>query len=341
MNIEVHDGFYFLPAKAVKEVLAHTICITHGDCTYLTPAPEYTFILLLTNTYENSESFFSCTYDFGAVLGDYVDLRFFFEKYRCSLDWHAVSCFIDAYGLHGIAEIILGNLQAVYGRDVTLGCLPAFRPRESKWGGDIIARMSDAGFSRQIVLSAMRARWLAQAAKSPLYVDAATGQTDLAQFQPCVSHDCVRYLIAHSGDSFLLSWAIPISMREDGDTLLFQFNFFPLAESISYISYKLDISIYDDDYTAYGHQTRHLRLGSAVRKKVGAPIPVYQSKVGQFLILQVSLPCAALEFSGLPEKQTLCVAAEIFKKHCQDIYHYQDNEQLEPALSLIEIINTR
>ena len=36
--------------------------------------PEHTFIFLLANTYENSESFYANTYDFDSNLGDYADI---------------------------------------------------------------------------------------------------------------------------------------------------------------------------------------------------------------------------------------------------------------------------
>ena len=118
-NIEMHDGLYFLSEESVHAIQEGTVRITNELDSFTTLNAENTFILLLINTFENSESFYSNTYDFNLTLRDYIDLRFFFEKYKSDIHWAKVTTMIHAFEIFHIAGTVIGNLTEIYGRDVT------------------------------------------------------------------------------------------------------------------------------------------------------------------------------------------------------------------------------
>jgi hypothetical protein len=335
-NIEMHEGLYFLPAQAIESMWESAVRVTHENGSFLTLDPACGFLLLLTNTYENSESFFSNTFDFGAVLRDYADLRFFFEKYQKTLDWSKVERMIDKFEIRNIAETILGNLSLVYGKDVTYGCLSSVKASESEWGLSILERAQDADLCRQTILALMRKRWLTQGALAALPIPLAENRLSLDGFYPCAAHKDVFFRVDHTQDSFLLSWAIPPSLQKESGFLLYQFKFFPLTGAMDYTSYKLDFSVYNGTYAAYGHSTKRHSLG-AVRKETGPAIPVSGFFIGQMLVIQASLPFRELGISGIPEKESFCLSAEIYKQHYNEIYHRLNVLQKESPMSLIEI----
>jgi hypothetical protein len=333
-NIEMHEGLYFLSVPAIESMWESAARVTHEKGSFLTLDAAHSFLLLLTNTYENSESFFSNTFDFGVILRDYADLRFFFEKYQKALDWPKVERLINQFEIRNIAGTILGNLLLVYGRDVTYGCLPSVRAAESEWGLNILERAQDADLCRQTVLALTRKRWLD--ASSVLRVSPAEARLSLEGFYPCAAHKDVFFHVAYTQDAFLLSWAIPPSLQKESGSLLYQFRFFPLTGAMDYTSYKVDFSAYNGNYAVYGHSTKRHSLG-AVRKETGPAMPVSHFLIGQTLVIQASLPFRELGISGIPEKACFCLSAEIYKQHYNEIYHRFSAFQADPPMLLIEI----
>ena len=335
-SIEMHDGLYYLSDLAVKKMLEETVRVKKEGSSYKTFDTEHTFILLLTNTYENSESFFSNTYDFGTVLRDYVDLRFIFAKYHSILDWRKIEKMINELEIHHIAEIVVGNLEKVYGKDVTLGCLPSVNPTESEWGTGILERMVDADLCRSSSLTVMRKRWLAEGTSAILPVSPVGNPMNLDDYHQCFSCGDALYHIEYTPDSFVLSWAIAPALQEKDASLLYQLRFFPLKEEFDYTSYKVDFSSYDGVYKACGHSTKRHTLG-ARRKEQRSSVFVSCFSCDDWLILQGILPFSELGIAGTPEKQSLCVSAEIYKYHYGEIYHKLNSHHSEPVMSLIKI----
>jgi hypothetical protein len=325
--------------SAVDQMLEGAVRERAGERSYTTLNVEHTFILLLTNTFENSESFFSNTYDFGAVLRDYVDLRFFFDKYKGTLDWTGVENSIEGFGIHDIAETVMGNLRKVYGRDVTFGCLPSVKPAESEWGLGILERMRDADLCRGITIKAMRKRWLAEGSHSVCPVSEIRAgdapEICLDDFK-CASPSNALFNIAYTRDSFVLTWALPPIFYERKVSYLCQFKFFPLTDALAYTSYMVNFCSYNGVYKAYGRSTMRHRQG-AVSAEAGTLLLVSRFSCGDKRILRTSLPFAELGMKDIPENGSLCVAAEIYKNHYGNIYHKLDAAHSGPAVSLIEM----
>lgn len=332
--VEMHDGLYFLSAAAVLKMRRESICTEAGEGGYQVLSPMHAFILLLTNTYENSESFFSNSYDFGIALRDYVDIRFFFKKYHNLLDWQRIEGLIDEFEIRTIAETVMGNLAEVYGRDVTEGCLPGIRPAASEWGVSVLDRMGDFELARSASLRVMRGRWLAEGAASPLYVCAAVPGAVANDYQACAFGSDARFHLTHTAGAFVIIWAISALSWERGDAFLYQLRFFPVTDAAAYTAYKADFFPDGDSGRAYGHSTKGYTLG-AIRKETGYTLPLSVRRGGDMRFVQMELPFA--QFGGIDVRKahSLCVSAEVFNRHYEEIYHRMSAGMAGPAMRLI------
>jgi hypothetical protein len=335
-RIEVHDGLYFLSESSVKAMLESAICITDDVGSFLTLNAEHTFILLLINTFENSESFYSNTYDFSATLRDYVDLRFFFEKYKDTLDWAKVAAIIQDFEISTIAGIVIGNLHKVYGRDVTSGSLPSVVPLESEWGVSIIDRMDDTDLSRRAALRGMRKRWLDEGSRSPIAVRKAEEQISLEKFHRSVHIDNICFNVEYTSDSFVLTLAVPPEMERESGDVLYQFMFFPVTDEVDYTSYKVAISVYNGEWKSYGRSTKRHRYDT-LKGETNVSFPVTTFSCGDMCIFQTLVPFRELGIAFSPSKQSLCMAVDMYRKHFEDIYYQVSDLNSIPDLSLIEI----
>ena len=333
-SIEVHDGLYFLSEANVKKMLESTIRVTDDVCSFTTLNAEYTFILLLINTFENSESFYSNTYDFGATLRDYVDLRFFFETYKNRLDWTTVAEIIQEFSMCTISGTVLGNLHKVYGRDVTSGSLSSIVPLESEWGVSILERIQDPDLSRRAALSVMQKRWFNKGVASPINVCKAEKKISLETCHRCLHIENICFNIEYTPDSFILTWVVPPDMQKDGGDLLYQFTFFSLTDQVDYTSYKVDISYYDGECKSYGRSTKRCRH-NALKKESTASFPVTIRSCGDMCIFQTALPFSELGMAFPCMNQSFCVSADVYRRHFEEIY-YQISAT-SPDMSLVEI----
>lgn len=67
ITIEVHDGFHYIPQELCFQMLENREILKgiSGEPSYKTLSLEHSFLSLIANAYENSESFYSNSYDYG------------------------------------------------------------------------------------------------------------------------------------------------------------------------------------------------------------------------------------------------------------------------------------
>jgi hypothetical protein len=329
--IEIHDGLYFLSYSATQKMLDKTVSIRKKDLLYRSLDTIGAFLLLLTNTFENSESFASNIHDNDLILRDYVDLRFFFERYKDELDWQKIENLIDEFEIRHIAEIIIGNLFEVYGRDVTIGCLSSIKPRQSEWGVGIIERMQDSHLARSSALGVMRKRWLSRGSESQIIVSEIQEETRLENFRRCNAYENVLFHIEHDGDAFVLSWVLPAEFFFDIDSFLFQFQFFPLKETeYEYTSYKVNLFKAGSTYKAFGNKALWYTHG-AIRKETENTFRVSDFALADRHAIRILFPFSELGLLNIYDRENLCVSEEIYRKHYEEIYH-----ELKPKASEFE-----
>jgi hypothetical protein len=336
-SIEVHDGLYFLTDEAVQKMRSETVRIQTHEGTYMTLNPECTLILLLTNTYENSESFYGNTFDYGLVLRDYVDLRYFFEKYHKMLNWLRIEKLIDAFGIRRIASIVLGNLLDVYDRDVTHTCLPSIEPADSEWHVKILDRMKDLPLARASALRVARKHWLMEGSASPLCIHAAQRSSSSDTFIECETCNEVFFRIEYMHDTFMLSWSLPLLLWSQRDDFLYQIRFFPLSDEVPYTLYKVDFIPTSDGCGAYGHRTeRYTRGATRKEKEGGASFSTSLRQHDRLIVVSAVVPFSILELRDVCKKQSLCVSVEIYRRHYKEIYHRLHAGLPEPRMHLME-----
>jgi hypothetical protein len=73
-----------------------------------------------------------------------------------------------------------------------------------------------------------------------------------------------------------------------------------------------------------------------IRKETGFAMPVTRFMCGRTLVIQTSLPFHELGTAGIPENESFCVSAEIYKEHYGEIYHRLGAWRTEAEMSLIE-----
>jgi hypothetical protein len=317
-TVELHDGFYHFAAEDLRSVFRNGFIIESNTGFPVFDA-RVTFLILIANTFENSESFFSNSYDFKAVLRDYVDLYHFFKRYEENPLWEDAAGMVGQFGLTDKAGVVLGNLYEVYGRDVTRGALPGLCPKRSGWGVGILDRMRDPGLARNASLSAFRRALQKAAHPAPLIARPEDGAFGFDPSARIGEYPQVCYGIAYHPDALILLWSFPRAFL-NGENRLLQFRFYPLADGSPHTAYKIDCYFYENRYHALGHETYHF-YSSAIHKATGRGLAVFECGHGTRHLIRVALPFTELGLARLPDDDSFCVSAGVFEQHCEHIYH--------------------
>ncbi|MDR3316250.1 MAG: nucleotidyltransferase family protein [Coriobacteriales bacterium] len=317
-TIELHDGFYRLATENLRCLFDHDLALSR-NAGFPVFDVAATFLFLLINTYENSESFFSNNYDNKAILRDYVDMRFFFKRYRTSLIWSDIVQLIERFGLIHITEVILGNLLEIYGRDVTYGTLSHLHPKTSEWGVDILDRMQNPDLARKVSLLAFRHTLRGKTNPIPFVAQPEKNTMLPDLFMRVKASEEACYAIAHTSDSFTLLWLLPQRLK-DGERYLLQLRLYPLIEDIPYTAYKVDYCFYGDRHHAFGHTT-HSLFDGAIRKETKTELTAVESDFGTHHLIRIKSPFSLLGLLKCPNDDDFCVSAELFEQHHEHIYH--------------------
>lgn len=332
-TVELHYGFYRIADS--KRVFAE--CDISSDTSYglVMLPPEMNFIFLLINTFENSESFQSNSYDFCAKLRDYVDLRFFFEKYKSASFWPKINRLIDDFDLRDVAAVCLGNLEDIYLRDVTFGCLPPIKPKSSEWESSIIERMKDPAYARQQSLRVMRRRFR-ERAEGTLICSSVTNCADTDKhLVPCSCLPNISFAIEHTDVSLVLILVLPETYIQKGGEYLYQFRFTPLSNSTSFTFYKVDLCTDSKHFTVYGHRTR--QFTAAAIRKAGRELTQKVKICEGYREIRVVLPFSELELVAPLGDCEYCISFEVFTRHHDDIYQRMGDLEIGDNFMLLVI----
>lgn len=306
-TVELHDGFCGLPDGFVESLVAS---VGDAGCRVV-PEPEMNLALLLANTHENSESFFSNAFDYAMTLRDYVDLRCFFERYRDSLDWRSASELIERIGMRKRAKAVLRNLDDVFGGGGDLGCLSRTGRASSVWGIGILDRLADEGLARQASVGVFR-KELFEAAK-PLLLPISADRP-----RSSVDGRGVGFSMVRRCGSLFAAWSIPDAVFNDRHLL--QVCLYPLEEGAEVLAYKIDLGFYDGSLRAYGHATARLLLGAAVRKKTSCPLPVAVERQGSSARAEAQLDSLRDRLGIDFEEGRFAVSASVCRQEHGDVF---------------------
>ncbi|MFR2564784.1 MAG: nucleotidyltransferase family protein [Anaerovoracaceae bacterium] len=327
IRIEVHDGLHYIPRELTAQMLHEKITVNlDGTTVCNTLSPEHTFIFLLANTYENSESFYANTYDFDSNLGDYADIRCFVKRYAEYVDWKYIAALVRSYGLEKMAGTVLANLDQIYGRKISCRYLPDIIQKQSEWGIDILERMMDDRISRNAALKVMRNEWKTVGSNDPYHGGAVV---------TCETCPDVSYSIRVHEKNLELTWYIPEERYSCKDMYLYQLSIYPLSDDVEYTVYKIDHGFYEADHYSCGHSTMRYTAG-AVRKNSKTHFEEAVSKKDDMITVKISV---SFEVTGLNSeigKSGWCFRGEVFFRHYGEYYHSFEKDRGTKGIRMME-----
>ena len=106
-TVELHYGFRGLPSWYTEEIVGRA---SEGELSLVEDELDV-LVLLLVNTYENAESFYSNCFDDKIVLRDFVDLACYLNTARDAIDWNAARRLIGNLGITEKAGRVLRDLD--------------------------------------------------------------------------------------------------------------------------------------------------------------------------------------------------------------------------------------
>lgn len=318
-TIEVHDSFAKLPAWFLEGMVRRA----YSNELRLASDPLDVLVMLVVNTYENSESFFANCFDGGPVLRDYLDLAAFFTAHSEDTDWMEVSKLIRELDLEEEAGVVLGNLERLFGADVTCGCLMSIVRKDSRWDVGIVERSLDDKVARISAVSGFREELRMRASDCPIDVVPIDGSQDAVLH----SEDLVQCLLRKEGEKALAAeLVVPSGLLNDG--ILLQCCLYPLEGLCDYVAYKIDVGIYGEEICSYGRCAQRLISDAAIKKKAGRGLPIACLRSRGLERFRVCLP------SGISEEildgRTFALGAGVFKRDHADVFWRMDSG--EPPL---------
>ena len=332
VSVNVHDELKYLTHIASQTMFEGAIQSKRIPAL----SPELTFILLLTNIYANSESFNSNVIEYKQMLRDYVDIRFFFDKYHDVLDWNKIEELIKTFGLQKIAGVVLGNLTEIYDRDVSFRCLPHIEPLSSEWGVSILERIQYPDIAKTKVLRIMRAHWIDAGATSPIIVHAISSQNIKDESQRWVLYcgkDGQFFTVYRFHGVFVLSLVLPFDIQES-EKILCQFKFYILDESAEYTVYNVVIYQVNNSPISYGYKTMEYDLCS-IRKEIGSKLVVDCEEVEGKTFVNVQLPYSKFEPLDVHKDETFCLSCGLYEERDFDNYRRWGRNTDEEDLHLL------
>jgi hypothetical protein len=337
--IELHDRLHIISSEQCLDMLWSAVRVETEAGTYTTLDPEHALLLLFINTFENSESFISNSHNHDFVLRDYIDLYYFFSKYRSILDWHHVESLIEEFGLRRQASVVLGNLREVYGKNIHSGCLDSLESTSSVWGMGILERMANPARARKASLSVMRKEWKAEGLKSTIIALPSKANISLSEFYAYKHFKEVLYHIGHTRSTLIVTWAIPKALMDYISNFVFQVDFFPLDERISYTSYKIQSHSNESLMSTFGHATEHFR-DAVCLKDGGTRLETTVLQKGVVTLMKIVLPFSELGYYNCSDVGDLCCVVSVCKHHFGNFYHKPKGSKLPNDISLLTLSET-
>jgi hypothetical protein len=311
-TIEVHDGFYGL-----SQEYTHSLIEKASNENNLLLDPITNFILLIANTYENSESFYSNAFDQGIVLRDYIDLRQFFIKYNNQLDWTKIEQIIDSLGMNAKLGTVLENLEAIYGNSADCGCLPQIMRLQNMWGIDVVERMCNTDIAKHAAVMKFREnlRLVAKSQCLPII-----SQVRSVLNTPChhIKSEIAGFQMNYTDNLLTVIWSIEDSYIDE--RFLFQVSIFPLTGEKSPLAYKIDFGLYDGKMKAYGHCTKRLMSMAAVKRKTIHELPFEYRKYDNHINVVIKANLSKLGLIISLSEAEMAISAGIYKKNYGNIF---------------------
>lgn len=264
-TVEVHDSFGRISARYLSGMVRRAV----GSDLHLADDPLDALVMLVANTYENSESFYANCFDGGPVLRDYLDLAAFFVGHGSDVDWNDAVALIQELGLEAEAGVVLANLEGVFGAGADGGLLAPVPRRPSRWGARVVERALDDALARERAVGGFRAELFERAAKAP-------------------AGDMASCLLRAVDGGLAVELAVPAGGL--GDDGLLQACLYPLEGEADFLAYKVDVGLYAGELRAYERRAQRLINDAAIKKAAGERLVVERIRHGCADLFRAFLP---------------------------------------------------
>ncbi len=276
-TIELHDALRNLPDEFLEKVINDAYRSERG----VVASPLLNFILLIATVYDNSESFYSNTFDYGVILRDYVDLAFFFERYSEELDWGEALDAVEECRLSWRFGVVLSNLEELLGRDTVPRALDGVRRKRSILHAPALARLINREVARNAALEGFRKELGKRS-----FISIPIVPEEVARLSAIREEAGFRIVGADRG--LVVEWVLPSKWLSND--VMCQAAFFPLeGGNETPLSYKLSLMDFEGEVRAYWRCSNRLFPGGALAKRAGASLRAHLERRGDLFALKVPL----------------------------------------------------
>lgn len=326
-KIELHKKLYFIEKQFIDDFLWNVSQINVDNVCVNILNLTYSFLMLLANTYENSETLYSIQGK--CRIREYIDLHNFIKKYESSLDWEKIRQLILHYGLGTVAAKVIDNLVELYDdnkllkyKDLMLG--NEHIEYDSVWDLNMhfIDKMFDATLRQKKIQILQKEKAFAKSKeKYPIYK-----QQDLDKMWKLetIHNVQIDYQITYDESKLMLTVRLDRNVATDMENYLFQLIVYNDQLKNPYLYSLLEIT-FEDDAVAHIINTPILRDSNVLRKKNrGIKKNCVTDKSGDSILLKASITFAEM---GLVKDDSNCNFAIAFNwfKYMQPLtYHHME-----------------
>lgn len=120
IKLELHTKIYSIPFNKIDRLIWEAKKQIINKCEFNIFNLVSSLLVLIANTYENSENPYSNLTGGKVIIRDYVDLYFFIKKYKKEIKNLDIKKILHEYNLESKTKIILENLECLYRGNETI-----------------------------------------------------------------------------------------------------------------------------------------------------------------------------------------------------------------------------
>jgi hypothetical protein len=271
---------------------------------------------MITNTFENSESFYSNSYteETDIVLRDYVDIDFFLRNKRNAVNWDRLSEMIFSFNIEEIAGTVLNNFEIVFRKGSLPNEMDFVKRSESKWGINILDRIRNPCKAKESCLAVMRRDWYRKACRSTIVFSDSKDN-----YYSCSNLLQVKYSVTITNDMLVISLLLSQLFLDNRDFVCIQFRLFPNSNSYSYISYRAVCYFENDMLIARGRKLKRHPHGLMVKHDGSIALACIQEEHNDSYY-RLYIPYNELEIDSVVSNLSFCFESKVFLKHYNELY---------------------
>lgn len=334
-KIELHKKLYFISKEFIDDFLWNITQIDIDNLQINVLNLDYSFIMLVANTYENSEALFSL--QGYCRVREYIDLFNFIEKWKSELNWNLLKMLAKRYRLGKVFHKVFHNMSELYEEPTFLKYiewLNVENPTENVESWNLDIPFADKMFDHELRRKEIRDLQKKKAFDSKKEKLKVYNEFDINHMErlKTIHNAKIEYQIVHFRDGLKLFVLLGDNVAVDIENYLFQLIVYNSRLEHDTLYSLLEIS-YEDGVVAYSLNTPILRDSNVLRKKdrgIRKPCSEHMTEKGLLIETEISY-----KDMGIYDKNCDFAIAFNWFKYMQPLtYHHMEPE----ASSLYESV---